>query len=100
MRCFDEASRWSLHRSIPPQELYRDGLQRSRFLPAIALLEQHSDWTHLEAATDYRFRTLQRADLWHVPTTGPPLRRCQRIFVADRTGAGDPRSVDIKPKSL
>ena len=53
--------------NIPPSDLYRDGLQRSRFLPAIALLETHLDVVHLASETDYRFRTLQSADLWHIP---------------------------------
>ena len=53
--------------NIPPNDLYRDGLQRARFLPAIALIERHLEVVHLDAPTDYRFRTLQRAALWHTP---------------------------------
>lgn len=87
--------------NIPPQELYRDGLQRSRFLPAIALLEQHLTVTHLEAATDYRFRTLQRADLWHVPHDETAAEALSAYF-SSLTGreAGDPRSVDINQRPL
>ena len=87
--------------NIPPQELYRDGLQRSRFLPAIALLEQHLTVTHLEAATDYRFRTLQRADLWHVPHDRAAAEALSAYF-SSLTGreAGDPRSVDINQRPL
>ena len=87
--------------NIPPQELYRDGLQRSRFLPAIALLEQHLTVTHLEASTDYRFRTLQRADLWHVPHDRTAAEALSAYF-SSLTGreAGDPRSVDINQRPL
>ena len=87
--------------NIPPQELYRDGLQRSRFLPAISLLEQHLTVTHLEAATDYRFRTLQRADLWHVPHDRTAAEALSAYF-SSLTGreAGDPRSVDINQRPL
>ena len=87
--------------NIPPQDLYRDGLQRSRFLPAIALLEQHLAVTHLEAATDYRFRTLQRADLWHVPHDGAASLALSDYF-SSLTGrkAGDPKSVEINQRSL
>ena len=87
--------------NIPPQELYRDGLQRSRFLPAIALLEQHLTVTHLEAATDYRFRTLQRADLWHVPHDRTAAEALSAYF-SSLTGreVGDPRSVDINQRPL
>ena len=48
--------------NIPPADLYRDGLQRSRFLPAIALLETHLQLTHLDSTTDYRYRTLSLAE--------------------------------------
>ena len=87
--------------NIPPQELYRDGLQRSRFLPAIALLEQYLTVTHLEAATDYRFRTLQRADLWHVPHDRTAAEALSAYF-SSLTGreASDPRSVDINKRPL
>lgn len=41
-----------------PVDLYRQGLQRSRFLPAIALLEQHCELTLLDAGVDYRRASL------------------------------------------
>ena len=87
--------------NIPPQDLYRDGLQRSRFLPAIALLEQHLTVTQLEAATDYRFRTLQRADLWHVPHDGAASAALSEYFLS-LTGqeAGDPKTVDINQRAV
>ena len=87
--------------NIPPQELYRDGLQRSRFLPAIALLEQHLSVTQLEAATDYRFRTLQRADLWYVPHDGAASAALSEYFLS-LTGqeAGDPKTVDINHRAV
>ncbi len=47
--------------NIPPQELYRSGLQRPRFLPAIALLQRHLDVVHLDGGVDYRLRQLERA---------------------------------------
>jgi cell division protein ZapE len=87
--------------NIPPLDLYRDGLQRSRFLPAIALLEQHLTVTQLEAATDYRFRTLQRADLWHVPHDGAASAALSEYFLS-LTGqeAGDPKTVDINQRAV
>lgn len=38
----------------PPSGLYANGLQRSRFLPAIALLEQHCQLFALDQGIDYR----------------------------------------------
>ena len=51
----------------PPKELYPNGLQRSSFLPAIALLEAHTEVVHLDAPVDYRLRVLERAEIYHSP---------------------------------
>lgn len=53
--------------NIPPKDLYRDGLQRRRFLPAIALLEQHTEIMNVDGGTDYRLRSLERAEIYHTP---------------------------------
>ncbi len=50
--------------NAPPSDLYRDGLQRSRFLPAIALLERHCEIVNVDAGTDYRLRQLEKAPLY------------------------------------
>jgi cell division protein ZapE len=56
--------------NVPPQGLYRDGLQRSRFLPAIDLLERHTEVLELDHGVDYRLRQLERAPLY-VDATAP-----------------------------
>jgi cell division protein ZapE len=48
----------------PPAELYRDGLQRQRFLPAIALLERNSEVLNVDAGEDYRLRQLEKAPMY------------------------------------
>ena len=53
--------------NIPPDELYRDGLQRARFLPAIELLEKHSRVLNVDGGVDYRLRLLEQAELYHCP---------------------------------
>lgn len=42
--------------NAPPEQLYRNGLQLSRFLPAIALLQQHCQVLQLDNGTDHRRR--------------------------------------------
>ncbi len=50
-----------------PADLYRDGLQRARFIPAIELITRHCDVVNLDGEQDYRLRFLQQTDLYSVP---------------------------------
>jgi cell division protein ZapE len=50
-----------------PAQLYRDGLQRARFVPAIALIEQHCNVLHLDSPHDYRLRALTRSPVYRQP---------------------------------
>lgn len=50
-----------------PERLYEHGLQRQRFLPAIDLIQKHTETLHLEAARDYRLRLLARAPTYYSP---------------------------------
>ncbi len=53
--------------NIPPQDLYKDGLQRARFLPAIALLQQHTQVVNVDGGVDYRLRALEQAEVYYSP---------------------------------
>lgn len=53
--------------NIVPDELYRNGLQRARFLPAIALINQHTEIVNVDSGVDYRLRTLEQAEIYHFP---------------------------------
>ena len=50
-----------------PADLYRNGLQRERFLPAIALLEAHTTVVDIGGETDYRLKLLQTAGTYLTP---------------------------------
>ena len=98
--------------NIPPSDLYRDGLQRARFLPAIALIERHLEVVHLDAPTDYRFRTLQRAALWHTPHNGAAHEALAGYFASlggqavaesaagSGTSVGAPQWLDINQRRM
>jgi len=50
-----------------PDDLYRDGLQRSRFLPAIEMIKQYTEVVFLGGDIDYRKRILENAAIYHYP---------------------------------
>ena len=70
-----------------PSDLYRGGLQRERFLPAIDLLVQHTEVVHVDGLVDFRLRVLEAAEIWHAPldsTADANLERYFRDIAPDR----------------
>lgn len=55
--------------NIEPSGLYKDGLHRDRFLPAIAEVEKHTTVMNIDSGIDYRLRLLQQAELYKSPLT-------------------------------
>ena len=53
--------------NVVPDNLYKDGLQRARFLPAIALLNKYTQVLNVDGGNDYRLRTLKQLELYHFP---------------------------------
>jgi len=57
-----------------PDELYKNGLKRENFLPAIRLLKERLDVVHVEGDVDYRKRMLEKVRVYHTPL-GPASDR-------------------------
>ncbi|SFU89904.1 cell division protein ZapE [Halomonas korlensis] len=66
--------------NVIPDDLYQEGLQRSRFLPAIELLKRHCDIVNVDAGIDYRLRALARAEIFHAPLDAEAERELARSF--------------------
>ena len=69
-----------------PEQLYADGLQRARFLPAIAAIHQHCDVVCLDARDDYRLRELVRHPVYYAPQTAAAEQALEEEFQALATG--------------
>jgi cell division protein ZapE len=68
--------------NIPPDDLYRNGLQRARFLPAIDAIKEHCDIMNVDAGIDYRLRTLTQAHLWLSPLNEETRQRMDKLWLA------------------
>ena len=72
-----------------PDELYRNGLQRGQFLPAIDLLKRHLQILEVEGGQDYRLRALEQLGVYHSPLSDATERRMREEFVAIARDEGD-----------
>ncbi len=54
--------------NVPPDELYKDGLNRALFVPFIHMLEAQMDIVRLDARTDFRLEKLAGLQVWYVPS--------------------------------
>jgi cell division protein ZapE len=87
--------------NVPPQELYKNGLQRQRFLPAIDLIEQHVEVLNVDGRTDYRLRQLTQAGTYLLSTAPDTPNRLEALFteLADR-GATSGGSIEIEGRPI
>lgn len=53
--------------NIVPDDLYKYGLQRARFVPAIKLVNENTIVVNVDSGIDYRLRTLEQAEIFHSP---------------------------------
>ncbi|WP_417513604.1 cell division protein ZapE [Marinobacter sp.] len=87
--------------NIIPDGLYKNGLQRARFLPAIALVNKHTDVVNVDGGVDYRLRTLEQAELYHSPLGEEADASLRRSFDALAVEAGKhSKSMEINGRKI
>ena len=67
MRLFERGAVVVATSNVPPDALYRDGLNRVLFAPFVRMLEQRMEIARLDARTDFRLEKLAGLPVWHVP---------------------------------
>jgi len=75
--------------NTPPADLYKEGLQRERFLPAIALIARHCAIVELDSPHDWRLRALKQAPVYYTPPGAEAERAMRAIF--NRVARSAPR---------
>ena len=101
---FDRGVTLAATSNIAPTDLYRDGLQRQRFLPAIAAIEANTCVFEIGGDRDYRLRVLEGATVYQSPADKAAEAHLTESFaaIAPNESAGDGtieilgRSIDFK----
>jgi cell division protein ZapE len=87
--------------NTPPADLYRDGLQRQRFLPAIALIEKHCEVVNMGGELDYRLQFLKRSDLYQHPVGEHSRARLTEFFeTMEPDASNEAGSIDVNDRSI
>jgi cell division protein ZapE len=73
----------------PPRDLYKDGLNRSLFVPFIELVEEKLDILPLNGPVDYRLERLGGMKTWHTPLGDEATAQAREAFF---------RLTDYKPE--
>ena len=71
----------------PPEDLYKNGLNRALFLPFIDFLKDRMEIHHLESPNDYRQHRLQGAQVFFSPADAAAAGAIETMW-ADLTGGG------------
>lgn len=85
----------------PPQELYRNGLNRQLFLPFVDLIEDHMNVLELAAAKDFRLEKLSGERLYFTPADDAARAELDRIWLR-LTGCpkGERKELAVKGRTL
>ena len=82
--------------NYPPGELYPNGLQRERFMPAIALIKERLDVIEVDNGTDYRRLKMERLKVYHVGGDG----EFARIFDELKDVEEEKQPLDVEGRAI
>ena len=79
--------------NVKPNDLYKSGLQRAKFLPAIAWINQYMAVLRLDGQQDYRYQDSHDHEHWYFPLNDSSVKRLTTFF--SDFAVGDIRRDDL-----
>ena len=87
--------------NVEPKELYKGGLQRELFMPAIDMIYQYADVVNIDSGIDYRLRFLDKAETYFTPLGDKAESGMQYNFDHLSPDAGVPNAkIEIEGREL
>ncbi|MGB8622953.1 MAG: cell division protein ZapE [Paracoccaceae bacterium] len=83
-----------------PDDLYKDGLQRERFLPFIDLLKERLEVHHLASPRDYRQNRLSGAEVYFTPADASARAAMEEIWQDFTGGKGRPHVLSVQGRKV
>jgi cell division protein ZapE len=85
-----------------PDQLYPNGLQRERFLPAIEFLKSRLDVVNVDGGTDYRRLKMEKLKVYHVGEPGGPGAQAEmaRIFEELKDVEEEKHELDVEGRCI
>ena len=86
--------------NVAPDDLYRNGLQRAKFLPAIESLKKHTLSLHVDGEQDFRLRLLQRSEIFLQPLNDHAEISLSKAYERMSAGCSMDTSLEINGRTL
>ena len=78
---FEEEIILIINSNIDPPNLYKNGLQRQHFIPAINLIEENLKIIYMTNEIDYRLKTLSENDIFYISNNIKTIKSINNMFI-------------------
>jgi cell division protein ZapE len=87
--------------NVMPDNLYKDGLQRDRFLPSIDVLKANMTVMEMDAGADHRLGRILGRPVYHSPTGPEATAELERDFRTLTDGdEGEPVTIEVQGRKV
>ncbi|MCX7545232.1 cell division protein ZapE [Marinicella gelatinilytica] len=86
--------------NVKPDDLYKDGLQRAKFMPAIVWINDYMEVLRLDGEKDYRYHNSHDHEHWYFPVNDSSAKRLNVFFDHVANGPSASGDIDINHRAL